>query len=241
MVPMLLFPSLQLKSSDFAVLKRLVPLLEEVSCTHPDPVIQELAADLRITICTHGAFSTETVDTAAESVLGKKLGPGRTEACTAPCQSPGAAGALPQHGHSCGHPSAPRESEEQTVHGEPSAVGPAAAPSAESSAPAQLHELLLSAYDPQVPVRAAALRSLSSLIMQRDPEALQIQEKILQVQDLHTITIPCDQIMGCVVKLVGQNIWQCPPHVSAHLVSVPVPQGSRLLVTNLFLDFCRFS
>ncbi|POI26038.1 hypothetical protein CIB84_010212, partial [Bambusicola thoracicus] len=115
-----------LKSSDFAVLKRLLHLLEEVSCTHPDPVIQELAADLRIAICTHGAFSTETVDTAAESMLGKKLGPGRTEA-------------------------------------------------------AQLHELLLSAYDPQVPVRAAALRSLSSLIMQRNPEALQIQEKILQV------------------------------------------------------------
>ncbi|XP_052541812.1 transport and Golgi organization protein 6 homolog isoform X3 [Tympanuchus pallidicinctus] len=181
LVAAVLSGAMQLKSSDFAVLKRLLPLLEEVSCTHPDPVIQELAADLRITICTRGAFSTEMVGTAAESVLGKKLGPGRTEACTAPCQSPGAAGALPQHSHSCGHPSAPRESEEQTVHGEPSAVGPAAAPSAESSAPAQLHELLLSAYDPQVPVRAAALRSLSSLIMQRDPEALQIQEKILQV------------------------------------------------------------
>ncbi|XP_042741833.1 transport and Golgi organization protein 6 homolog [Lagopus leucura] len=181
LVAAMLSGAMQLKSSDFAVLKRLLPLLEEVSCTHPDPVIQELAADLRIAICTHGAFSTETVDTAAESVLGKKLGPGRTEACTAPCQSPGAAGALPQHGHSCGHPSAPWESEEQTVHGEPSAVGPAAAPSAESSAPAQLHELLLSAYDPQVPVRAAALRSLSSLVIQRDPEALQIQEKILQV------------------------------------------------------------
>uniref|UniRef100_A0A8C9FY98 Transport and golgi organization 6 homolog n=1 Tax=Pavo cristatus TaxID=9049 RepID=A0A8C9FY98_PAVCR len=181
LVAAMLGGAVQLKSSDFAVLKRLLPLLEEVSCTHPDPVIQELAADLRIAICTHGAFSTETVDTAAESVLGKKLGPGRTEAGTAPYQSPGAGGALPQHGHGCSHPSAPRESEEQTVHGEPSAVGPAAAPSAESSASAQLHELLLSAYDPQVPVRAAALRSLSSLIMQRDPKALQIQEKILQV------------------------------------------------------------
>uniref|UniRef100_A0A669QVJ7 Transport and golgi organization 6 homolog n=1 Tax=Phasianus colchicus TaxID=9054 RepID=A0A669QVJ7_PHACC len=157
LVAAMLSGAMQLKSSDFAVLKRLLPLLEEVSCTHPDPVIQELAADLRITICTHGAFSTETVNTAAETVLGKKLGPGRTEACTAPCQSPEAGGALPQHGRGCSHPSAPRET------------------------PAQLHELLLSAYDPQVPVRAAALRSLSSLITQRDPEALQIQEKILQV------------------------------------------------------------
>jgi len=48
-----------LKSSDFAVLKQLLPLLEKVSSTYPDPVIQELAADLRITISTHGAFSTE--------------------------------------------------------------------------------------------------------------------------------------------------------------------------------------
>lgn len=181
LVAAMLGGAVQLKSSDFAVLKRLLPLLEEVSCTHPDPVIQELAADLRIAICTHGAFSTETVDTAAESVLGKKLGPGRTEAGAASCQSPGAGGSLPQHGHGCSCPLAPRESEEQTVHGKPSAAGPAAAPSAESSAPAQLRELLLSAYDPQVPVRAAALRSLSSLITQRDPEALQIQEKILQV------------------------------------------------------------
>uniref|UniRef100_A0A8V0XW65 Transport and golgi organization 6 homolog n=2 Tax=Gallus gallus TaxID=9031 RepID=A0A8V0XW65_CHICK len=181
LVAAMLSGAVQLKSSDFAVLKRLLPLLEEVSCTHPDPVIQELAADLRIAICTHGAFSTETVDTAAESMLGKKLGPSRTEAGTAPCQSPGAGGALPRHGHGCSHPSASRESEEQTVHGKPSAAGPAAAPSAESLTPAQLHELLLSAYDPQVPVRAAALRSLSSLITQRNPEALQIQEKILQV------------------------------------------------------------
>ncbi|KAM9182767.1 LOW QUALITY PROTEIN: transport and Golgi organization protein 6 homolog [Mergus octosetaceus] len=180
--------AVQLKSSDFAVLKRLLPLLEEVSRTHPDPVIQELAADLRIAICTHGAFSAQTVGTAAETLLGKKLGPSRTEGgsptgppVTAPCQSPGAGGAPTQRGRGCGRPSAPKEGEEQSVHEEPGATGPAAAPSTESPAPAQLQELLLSAYDPQVPVRAAAVRALSSLISQRDPEALQMQEKILQV------------------------------------------------------------
>ena len=61
-----------MKSSDFAVLKQLLPLLEKVSSTYPDPVIQELAADLRITISTHGAFSTETVSVAAQSTLNKK-------------------------------------------------------------------------------------------------------------------------------------------------------------------------
>lgn len=204
----MLLSLLQLKSSDFAILKRLLPLLEEVSRTHPDPVIQELAADLRIAICTHGAFSAQTVGTAAETLLGKKLGPSRTGGesptgppVTAPCQSPGAGGAPTQRGRGCGRPSAPKEGEEQSVHKEPGATGPAAAPSTESPAPAQLQELLLSAYDPQVPVRAAAVRALSSLISQRDPEALQMQEKILQVQG------PCDYGVGQCPSRVLRNCW----------------------------------
>ncbi|XP_014744999.1 PREDICTED: transport and Golgi organization protein 6 homolog [Sturnus vulgaris] len=110
--------AVQLKSSDFAVLKRLVPLLEELSRTYPDPLTQELASDLRIAICTHGACSPGTVGSAADSVLGRKPG---------------------------------------------------------------MAELLVSAYDPQPPSRAAALRHLASLVTQRDPEALRLQEKLLQV------------------------------------------------------------
>uniref|UniRef100_A0A8C0BG39 Uncharacterized protein n=1 Tax=Buteo japonicus TaxID=224669 RepID=A0A8C0BG39_9AVES len=60
-------------------------------------------------------------------------------------------------------------------------AGPAPAPCTDSPALAGLQELLVSAYDPQPPSRAAALRHLSSLITQRDPEALRLQEKILQV------------------------------------------------------------
>uniref|UniRef100_A0A8B9S214 Transport and golgi organization 6 homolog n=1 Tax=Apteryx owenii TaxID=8824 RepID=A0A8B9S214_APTOW len=155
--------AVQLRSSDFAVLKRLVPVLEEVSCSHPEPVIQELAADLRIAICTHGAFAASTVGTAAEHLLGRKPGPSQeslTDAAgRAPCPGAGAGGELPRHGRGS---------------------GPVTQRSA-SPAPTHLQELLLSAYDPQVPVRAAALRSLSSLIKQRDPEGLRMQEKLLQV------------------------------------------------------------
>lgn len=43
----------------------------------------------------------------------------------------------------------------------------------------------MSAYDPQPPSRAAALRCLTSLITQRDPEALRLQEKLLQVSGSH--------------------------------------------------------
>ncbi|NXI09473.1 TNG6 protein, partial [Irena cyanogastra] len=163
--------AVQLKSSDFVVLKRLVPLLEELSRTYPDPLTQELASDLRIAICTHGACSPGTLGAAAHGKAGTAA---QSPAGTAP--SPPA----PRHGH--GSPSARRErSKEQSTCREPSASGASPAPGADSPAPAGLQELLVSAYDPQPPSRAAALRRLASLVTQRDPEALRLQEKLLQV------------------------------------------------------------
>ncbi|KFP19187.1 Transport and Golgi organization protein 6, partial [Egretta garzetta] len=175
---LLLLSCPQLQPSDFAVLKRLVPLLGELSRTHPEPLTQELAEDLRIAICTHGAFSPRTVGAAADSVLGKKPGAGAQSPAGIPGKAPYPGGGRAPPQHSPSSPSAPRErSEEQS----PGPAGPAPAPCADSLAPAGLQELLVSAYDPQPPGRAAALRRLSSLITQRDPEALQLQEKLLQV------------------------------------------------------------
>ncbi|NWT99933.1 TNG6 protein, partial [Urocynchramus pylzowi] len=158
--------AVQLKSSDFAVLKRLVPLLEELSRTYPEPLTQELASDLRIAICTHGACSPGSLGAAAGGLLGRKPG-------TA-AQSPAGGAPGPP-----APPSAPGErSKEQSTCREP---GAPAAPRAGGLAPAGLQELLLSAYDPQPPSRAAALRRLASLVTQRDPEAIRLQEKLLQV------------------------------------------------------------
>ncbi|KGL97517.1 Transport and Golgi organization protein 6, partial [Charadrius vociferus] len=174
--------AVQLQSGDFAVLKRLVPLLEELSRTYPEPLTQELATDLRIAICTHGAFSPGTVGAAADGVMGKKPGTGAQSPAGIPGGAPSPAGGQAPPRHSCSSPSAPRErSEEQSVSHEPGIAGPAAAPCTDSPAPAGLQELLVSAYDPQPPGRAAALRRLASLITQRDPEALRLQEKLLQV------------------------------------------------------------
>lgn len=180
LVAAMLGGAVQLQSSDFTVLKRLVPLLEELSRTYPEPVTQELASDLRIAICTHGAFSPGTLGAAADGVLGKKPGTGVQSPAGIPGGAPILEGgrAPPQHSHS--NPSAPGErSEEQTSCHEPSTAGPAPVPCTDS--PAGLQELLVSAYDPQPPGRAAALRCLASLITQRDPEALRLQEKLLQV------------------------------------------------------------
>ncbi|NXQ57097.1 TNG6 protein, partial [Anthoscopus minutus] len=169
LVAAMLSGAVQLKSSDFVVLKRLVPLLEELSRTYPEPLTQELASDLRIAICTHGACSPGSLGAAADGVLGRK--PGMGAQSPAGSRSP----TSPQHRH--GSPSAHR-SKEQSACCEP---GASAAPCADSLAPAGLQELLVSAYDPQPPSRAAALRRLASLVTQRHPEVLQLQEKLLQV------------------------------------------------------------
>ncbi|XP_056413222.1 transport and Golgi organization protein 6 homolog [Hyla sarda] len=47
--------AVELTSTDFDHLKRLIPVLEKVKESHPEPVIQELASDLRVTIATHCA------------------------------------------------------------------------------------------------------------------------------------------------------------------------------------------
>ncbi|XP_042707981.2 transport and Golgi organization protein 6 homolog isoform X2 [Chrysemys picta bellii] len=191
LVAAMLGGAVQLKSGDFAILKQLVPLLEEISRIHPEPVIQELAADLRITICTHGAFSTQTVGTAAHSTLGEKIGSSRSERQTHanPTESPedktaGLSLGPPQSNENCSHTNSSMASNPspEGKNGESSMQKecPAGTPTAAHS-PQPLQELLLSAYDPEIPVRAAALRGLSRLIEQRDPDGLQAQEKLLKV------------------------------------------------------------
>uniref|UniRef100_A0A8C8S1H7 Transport and golgi organization 6 homolog n=1 Tax=Pelusios castaneus TaxID=367368 RepID=A0A8C8S1H7_9SAUR len=182
--------AVELKSGDFAVLKQLVPLLEEISRVHPEPVIQELAVDLRITICTHGAFSTPAVDTAAQTTLGKKPGSSRQggQTHTNPAERPEdktvrLSREQPPSNENARHTnsSLASNSGESSMQKECPAGTPTAEPISCVQAPQHLQELLLSAYDPEIPVRAAALRSLSRLIEQRDPEGLEIQEKLLKV------------------------------------------------------------
>ncbi|XP_002694878.2 transport and Golgi organization protein 6 homolog isoform X1 [Bos taurus] len=171
LVAVMLGGAVQLKSSDFAVLKQLLPLLEKVSSTYPDPVIQELAADLRITISTHGAFSTEAVSVAAQSTLNKKDPEGKREEqqqTSYERYSDVSHGHLePQQSHVASH----------EVR-EPSTT---AKQKSESVTTEELQEALLSAYDPQIPTRAAALRTLSRWIEQREAKVLNMQEKLLKI------------------------------------------------------------
>ncbi|XP_006730171.1 transport and Golgi organization protein 6 homolog [Leptonychotes weddellii] len=182
LVAVMLGGAVQLKSSGFAVLKQLLPLLEKVSEVYPDPVIQELAVDLHITISTHGAFSTEAVSVAAQSTLNKKDPEGELEeqqqashesyTDESHLQQQQSHEKSKQTGLKSDAPLIPQEvSEPRTTTNQKSG----------SVTTDQLQEILLSAYDPQIPTRAAALRSLSCWIERRETKALEMQEKLLKI------------------------------------------------------------
>ncbi|GAB1293612.1 Transport and Golgi organization protein 6 homolog [Apodemus speciosus] len=172
LVAVMLGGAVQLKSSDFAVLKQLLPLLEKVSNTYPDPVIQELAADLRITISTHGAFSTEAVSTAAQSTLNKKDPEQKIEGRQQTSHDTSTEGA-----QNC-----PEEEQNPPRTGQVSSEPcTATSQSPGNITTEQFREVLLSACDPQVPTRAAALRTLARWVEQREARALEEQKKLLQI------------------------------------------------------------
>ncbi|XP_066541796.1 transport and Golgi organization protein 6 homolog [Hoplias malabaricus] len=56
----------QLTADDYTSMSSLLAPLEQVSQQHSDPVIQELASDLRATIATHGAYHPDSVINAAD-------------------------------------------------------------------------------------------------------------------------------------------------------------------------------
>ncbi|XP_048079517.1 hyaluronan synthase 3 isoform X1 [Ursus arctos] len=182
LVAVMLGGAVQLKSSDFAILKQLLPLLEKVSKVYPDPVIQELAVDLRITISTHGAFSTEAVSVAAQSTLNKKDPQGKMEE-----QQQTSHESYSDDSH-LKQQQSPEKSKQTGLKSNAPLIpqevrGPRTITNQKSGSVTtdQLQEVLLSAYDPQIPTRAAALRTLSRWIEQRETKALEMQEKLLKI------------------------------------------------------------
>ncbi|OCT84483.1 transport and Golgi organization protein 6 homolog [Xenopus laevis] len=136
LVAAMLGGAVTLTSSDFEHLKKLLPMLERVSLSHSDPVIQELAKDLRISIATHCAVQL----------------PNRTFQDKATART----GENKQSKH-----------ETKTTN-----------PVADLQ---NFKEILNSADDSDIPTRAAALRTLTRLLEQRNPLALEHNEKLLQV------------------------------------------------------------
>ncbi|XP_069491647.1 transport and Golgi organization protein 6 homolog isoform X1 [Ambystoma mexicanum] len=183
LVAAMLGGAVQLKSEDFATMKQLMPLLQQISMVHPEPVIQELASDLRITIATQGAYPTESTGPDAKSAADPQTaqakrggGPERhksvTKDPTLGIRSPRPTPVL--------HPKP--ETVKEMGAAESSIVTPVSRDQpAVDHTTQQFEELLESAYDPEIPVRAAALRSIARLVEQRDSQALGQQSKVLQL------------------------------------------------------------
>ena len=185
------FLILQLSTEDYSSMSRLLPPLEILSQKHSDVVIQELASNLRAVICTHGAYWPENLTAASQpsripertaknnSVPSKKKQNIQTEANIS---------------ESCSHSSSPDSNSPCNTHiTHPITSGVSLAGITQRAGGRTngtsvlchsfkpLSDWLLEACDPDVPTRAFALRLLTQMVQNENPEAVQAQEKVLMV------------------------------------------------------------
>ncbi|XP_075998713.1 transport and Golgi organization protein 6 homolog [Genypterus blacodes] len=178
----------QLSAEDYTSMSRLLPALDTLSQKHPDVLVQELASNLRTVIATHGAcqpvnFTTptqcarnpETTQSNNKLPFSKKQqmqtqvrDPQKSDHSSPPNPIINA----PADAH-IRHPELPKKSVLETGRGKTSG---------NSDPPTRaLTDLLLDACDPNVPVRAFALRMLTKMVQCKNPEAVQAQEKVFMI------------------------------------------------------------
>ncbi|XP_036962015.1 transport and Golgi organization protein 6 homolog isoform X2 [Acanthopagrus latus] len=172
----------QLSAEDYSSMSRLLLPLEKLSQMHSEVVIQELASSLRAVIATHSAYRPEDLSTAAppsrNSPVGKKQNM-QTEA---------------DNSQSSPH-SPPQDSTSQTntqtgqpVSSQKSAIGVSQNDGGMNSGTSDpcpptkaFSDLLLECCDQDIPTRAVALRILTQMVKNGNPEAVKAQEEVLQL------------------------------------------------------------
>ncbi|XP_076840276.1 transport and Golgi organization protein 6 homolog isoform X3 [Brachyhypopomus gauderio] len=194
LVATLLSEAAQLTAEDHSCMTELLAPLEQVSRCHPDPVIQELARDLRASIATHGAYRPDSVTSAAH-ILSHPAGsdtpqpkpvtptPSPTASCSLGPRAAMSGPSLPQHTLAA----TPVKTDQTQVpaasslHGEGECSGTVGASiSSASSAPEKaFSDWLHEAYDPDVPTRTMALRALTQAVREGHKRALESREKLL--------------------------------------------------------------
>lgn len=173
LVATLLSGAAELTPEDYSSMAELLPYLGQISQQHPEPVIQELASDLRATIATHGAYHPKTVlktagqhntaqSPAQPANHSSKSSPATTSSSRAPSRSQ--------------IPSQPLSHSKNTAD---PGTKPKVKDFPEISPSKAFSECMLEACDPDVPTRAVALRSLTRSFRDGDREALQNKDKLL--------------------------------------------------------------
>ncbi|XP_066570075.1 transport and Golgi organization protein 6 homolog isoform X1 [Amia ocellicauda] len=189
----------KLKSEDYTAMAVLLPLLDLVSRQHPDTLVQELATDLRATIATHGAYMADSMVRAARS--------GSSESSNRTAGSDTAATEAKQDEETARQREQAKRPVERgagmkagsvMAGGQDTGTESLAPPEGPPSHPADMQglrpsrpdppplqprkhfsECVLEAYDPDIPTRAFALRTLTSMVHKKEAQALNSQEKIL--------------------------------------------------------------
>ncbi|XP_034031600.1 transport and Golgi organization protein 6 homolog isoform X2 [Thalassophryne amazonica] len=166
----------ELSPEDYVSMSSLLPPLETLSQKHPEVFIQELASSLRAVIATHGAYRPESLMAAARSSTNSGTKPQNRPAVhskniqTQPSNSQIRSQRSPPNTQSR-HPVAPGGS----------AAGPVPGGGYSDPTPKPFSDWLLEACDPAVPTRAFALRQLVQMVQDRNPEAVQAQDKVLML------------------------------------------------------------
>lgn len=174
----------QLSASDVALASCLLQPLELICQRHADPVIRELASDLRVALATRGAFCPDTVTQAARLASPNSRAEATMEKSATTSVSHTALDSQrdpcmtfdPEGGARPGHQTAAAP-DSASLSDQLASSGPRVPLSSRT-----FSECLLEACDPDIPTRASALRTLARVIREREPEALRFREKVLMVR-----------------------------------------------------------
>ncbi|XP_059362604.1 transport and Golgi organization protein 6 homolog isoform X2 [Carassius carassius] len=184
LVATLLSGAAELTADDYSSMGELLPHLEQISQQHPEPVIQELASDLRATIATHGAYRPKTVPkTATQHSTAQSPAqpaghssnslPVCTQSSRVSSRQQERSQPISQPKHTTDSGATPKVNDIQNTRGILSYD------ISKPSSSKAFSECLLEACDPDVPTRAVALRLLTRSVSDGDREALQNKDKLL--------------------------------------------------------------
>lgn len=185
---------LKLSAEDYTSMSRLLHSLETLSQKHPDVLVQELANNLRAAIATHGAYQPVTFTTPTQCTRNPETPPSKNKLPFWTKQQTQTQVRDPQtSSHSfppntiinaptntnIRHPELPKQSALET-----GTTGGGQTSGSSDPPTRAFTDLLLDACAPNVPVRALALRMLTQMVQDRNPEAVQSQEKVFMVSCL---------------------------------------------------------
>ncbi|KAF3689280.1 Transport and Golgi organization protein 6 -like protein [Channa argus] len=178
----------KLSVEDYSSMSRLLQPLESLSQKHSDVVMQELASNLRTVIATHGAYRPENLSAASQpsrspetpknsDVLSKK----KQKPLTNTNDSPTSLNFSTRDNTHINREGQPEPSQSAMIGRSQQDRGRASALSDHSTPTKPFSEWLLEACDPDVPTRAFALRVLTQMVKNGNPEAVQDQEKVFLI------------------------------------------------------------